>query len=98
MLIKEHLNNMEHFPASKGWLEMWKLHELRETFITREADDMPRMTIKSWIECLPELTDWYDLKDSWSMDELGQLLKVLSDSGIATKNKNEQRGKNQNNV
>ena len=46
------------------WFKNWKLwYGLRETGITKEADDIPQMTIKSSIERLSELTDGYDLND-----------------------------------
>ena len=56
MLIKARLNRDElaAFTASNGWLEKFKqTYGLRETRITGEADDIPRMTIQSWTERLP---------------------------------------------
>ena len=55
MLIKERLNKDELalFTASDGWLEKFKqAYGLREVRITGEADDIPKMTIQSWIERL----------------------------------------------
>ena len=44
MLIKEGINNTEHFSTSNCWLEKWKLScGLRETCITAEADDIPQI-------------------------------------------------------
>ena len=31
--------------------------------ITGEADDIPKITIQSWIERLPELTSGYELRN-----------------------------------
>ena len=59
MLVIERLNKDElvTLTASNGWLEKFKeKYGLRETRITGEADDIPKMTIQSWIERLPELT------------------------------------------
>ena len=56
MLIKERLNkdDLATFIASNGWLEKFKqTYGLCETRITGEADDIPRMTIQSWVESLP---------------------------------------------
>ena len=64
MLIKERLNNddLATFTASNGWLEKFKItYGLRETRIAGEADDVPRSTIQSWIERLPELIAGYQL-------------------------------------
>lgn len=49
MLIKERLNknDLATFTASNGWLEKFKqTYGLRETRITGEADDIPKMTIQ----------------------------------------------------
>ena len=62
ILIKERLNKDEFatFAASNGWLEKLKqTYGQRETSIIGEADDIPKMTIQSWIERLPELTSGY---------------------------------------
>ena len=48
MLVKERLNKdkLATFTASNGWLEKFKqTYGLRETSITGEADDIPKMTI-----------------------------------------------------
>ena len=53
MLIKERLNKDElaSFTGSDGWLEKFKqTYRLREARITGEEDDIPKMTIQSWIE------------------------------------------------
>lgn len=66
MLIKEKLgkNDVAAFTASNGWLEKFKqTYGIRETRVTGEADDIPTMTIQSWIERLPELTEGYELKN-----------------------------------
>ena len=55
MLIKERLNKDElaSFTGSDGWLEKFKqTYRLPEARITGEADDIPKMTIQSWIERL----------------------------------------------
>ena len=77
MLIKERLNKDElaTFTASNDWLEKFEpTCRLYETRITGEVDDIPRMTIQSWIEGLPEQTSGYWLR---SMDELGLFSKDL---------------------
>ena len=59
MLVIERLNKDElvTLTASNGWLEKFKQkYGLHETRITGEVDDIPKMTIQSWIERLPELT------------------------------------------
>ena len=58
-----------------------------------EADDIPRMTIQSWIERLPELTAEYELKDIWNMDELGLFFEALPEKGLAQKSKKCKGGK-----
>ena len=82
------------FTASNGWLEKFKqTYGLHETRITGEADDIPRMTIQSWIDCLPELTAEYELKDIWNMDELGLFFKALPEKGLVQKSKKCKGGK-----
>ena len=52
ILIKERLNKDElaTFTASNSWLEKFKqTYRLHEMKITGEADDIPKMTIQSWI-------------------------------------------------
>ena len=96
MLIKARLNRdkLAAFTASNGWLEKFKqTYRLRETRITGEADDVPRMTIQSWIERLPELTAEYELKDIWDMDELGLFFKALPEKGLVQKSKKCKGGK-----
>ena len=88
MLIKERLNKDElsTSTASNGWLEKFKQTcGLRETRITGAADDIPEMTIQSWIERLPELTSGYELRNIWNMDELGLFFKALTEKGLVQK-------------
>ena len=69
MLIKERLNRDElaTFTASNGWLEKFKqIYGLRGTRITGEADNIPEMTIQSWIERLSELTSGYEIRTCFS--------------------------------
>ena len=88
MLIKESLNKDElaTSTASNGWLKMFKLtYGLCKTRITGEADDIPKMTIQSWIERLPELTSGCELRNIWNMDELDLFFKALPEKGLAEK-------------
>ena len=96
MLIKERLNKdeLDEFTASNGWLETFKqTYGLRETRITGEVDDIPKMTIQSWIERLPELTSGYELRNIWNMDELGLFFKGLSEKGLIEKSRRCKGGK-----
>ena len=80
MLIKERLNkdNLNSFTALNGLLEKFNLaYGICETQIRGEADNIPWMTIQSWIDRLPELTTGYELKNVWNMDELGLPEKSL---------------------
>ena len=80
MLTKKRLNKdqLATFITSNGWLEKFKqTYRLRETRIAGEANDIPKMTIQSWIERLPELTSGYELKNIWNMDEMGLFFKAL---------------------
>ena len=85
MLTKKILNKDElaTFTASNCWLEECKLtYGLRKTRITGKVDDIPKMTIQSWIERLTELTSGYELRNIWNMDELGLFFKALREKGI----------------
>ena len=69
--------------ALNGWLEKFKqTYRLRETRITGETDDIPKMTTHSWIERLPELTSGYELRNIWNMDELGLFFKTLPEKAL----------------
>ena len=96
MLVKERLNKdkLATFTASNGWLEKFKqTYGLRETSITGEADDKPKMTIQSWIGRLPELTSGYELRNMWNMDELGLFFKALLEKDLVEKPRRCKRGK-----
>ena len=71
------------FAASNGQLEKFKqTYGTHETRITGKADNTPKMTIKSWIEHLPELSSGYELKNIWSMDKLSLFFKALLEKGL----------------
>ena len=59
--VKERLSSEEgqsfqDFTASNGWLESFKdSYGIRETRIVGEGDDVSVMTVKFWLERLPEL-------------------------------------------
>ena len=94
--IKESLNDssLDSFTASNGWLEKWKSCDgIRDTRITREADDVSVSTVRSWIERLPELVKGYKLEDVWNMDELGLFFKLLPNKGLIEKTKSKIGGK-----
>ena len=61
--------------------------------ITGEADDIPKITIQSWIERLPELTSGYELRNIWNMDELGLFFKALPEKGLVEKSRRCKGGK-----
>ena len=87
MLIKERLNKNEltMLTASNGWLEKFKqMYGLRETRITGQADDIPKMIIQSRIEYLPDLTSGYKLRNICNMDERGLFFKVLPEKALLT--------------
>ena len=80
MLIKEILNKDELAlsTASNGWLEKFKqTYGLHQTRITDEADEIPKMTIQSSTERLPELNSGQKLTNIWNMDELGLFFTAL---------------------
>ena len=82
--IKEMLNDnsLDDFVASNGWLEEWKAqYGIRETRLSREADDVSITTVKSWIERIPELTK------GCVLSEYGLLFKLLPDKGLIEKGK-----------
>ena len=56
--VKESLKDslLDSFTASSGWLENGKAaYGIRETLITGEVNDVSFLTVKSWIERIPEL-------------------------------------------
>ena len=90
ILIKERLSKHElaTFTASNGWLETLKqTYGLRETRITGEANDIPKMTIQSWIGHLPELTSGCELRNIWNMDELGLFFEALPEKSLVEKSR-----------
>ena len=77
---------MTSFSASNDWLQKFKVaYGICEMLIRDEADNIPRMTIQSWIDCLPNLTTVCELKSIWKMDELELFLKTLPERSLAQK-------------
>ena len=61
------------------WLEKFTLADaIREMRIRGEAEDIPQMTIQSWIKCLSKITTDHELEYIWNLDELGLFFKALS--------------------
>ena len=88
MLIKERLNkdDLTSFTTSNVCLEKLKpAYGIRETRITSKPDNIPRMTIQSWIERLPELATDYELKKICNIDELGLFFKALTEKCLVQK-------------
>ena len=86
--IKTELNdsNLRDFESCNGWLEYFKKRfGLRQTRIVGEAGDVPKTTIKAWMERLPEIIQGYSADDAWNMDESGFFFKALPDTGLAKK-------------
>ena len=77
--IKTELNdsNLGNFKASNGWLEEFKKRfGLSETRIVGEAGDVP-ITIKAWMEQLPEIIQGYSADDICNMMNQGSFLKLF---------------------
>ena len=78
LLIKEHLAKpeLEGFNASKRWLECFKkAHGIREYRISGEGEDVPLVTVKAWLERLPNIAKDYEPCNQWNIDKLGLFLK-----------------------
>ena len=87
---------LEDFTASNGWLEKFKItYGIRETTTTiaGEAGDVPIMTVKAWLERLPELIKDYSPENIINMDELGLFFKALPTKGLVEKGKKGRGGK-----
>ena len=96
LLIKEQLANpaLEGFHASYGWLESFKkIHGIREYRICGEGDDVPIVTVKAWLERLPDIIKDYESCNQWNMDELGLFFEALLDKGLVQKKKSSKGGK-----
>lgn len=94
--IKEKLKNSDYddFGASDGWLDGWKSsYSIKERRIVGEAGDVSGETITSWMERVNELTEGYDLKDIWNMDESGCFFKALPERGLVQKGQQSKGGK-----
>ena len=97
--VKERLSeegqNFQDFTASNGWLESFKdSYGIRETRIVGEGDDVSVMTVKSWLERLPELTKGFAPQDIINMDEFAVFFRALPDKGLREKGKSSRGGKN----
>ena len=100
MFIKERLNKDElaMFTTSNRWLEKFKqTYRLREMRITGKVENIPKMTIQSLIERLPELTSGYELRNIWNMDKLVFLFKALLENGLVEKSRKSKGSKSLNN-
>ena len=90
MLIKETVNKEEFstLTASNGQSGRFKpTYGLRETRISGKTDDIPKMTIQSWIERMSELTSGYELRKYWNMDELGFFFITLLGKSLVAKSR-----------
>ena len=96
IFIKENLKKSDYddFGASDGWLDGWKSsYSIKERRIVGEAGDVSGKTITSWMERVNELTEGYDLKDIWNMDESGCFFKALPERGLVQKGQQSKGGK-----
>ena len=78
--IKESLkdSSLDSFTGSNGWLEKWKaMYGIQETNIAGEADNVSILTVKSWIEKIPDLVRGYKLEGIWNMNKLGIFLSFF---------------------
>ena len=55
---------------------------MREKRLYGESDDVSTMTVKAWIDQLPELCHRYETQNILNLDELGLFLKDLSRKSI----------------
>ena len=68
------------FHVSNRWFESFKTTygiRKRTSVISGEAGDVAIITVKAWMERLPELVKGYSHEDVLNMDELGLLFKTL---------------------
>ena len=66
MLIRERLNKDElgTSTASNGWFKIFKqTYGLRETRITGEVDDIPKMTIQTWLNICQNFSSGCELRN-----------------------------------
>ena len=88
MLIKERLNkdDLSSFTTLNSWLEKFKLvQEICERRIIDKVDNIPQMTIQSWIERLSKLATGHELKKIWNMAKLGLFFNALSEKSLVQK-------------
>ena len=79
---------LKGFNTSKLWLEYFKkAHGIREYHINKEGQDVPMMTVKAWLERLPNIAKDYEQCNQWNMDELGLFFETLPNKGFVKKKK-----------
>ena len=86
--VEESLNDrfLDGIFPSRGWLETWKSrYGIRKTLITGEPNGIPATTKEAWIERIPEVIKFYELKNIWKMDESDLFFKLLPEIGLIEK-------------
>ena len=80
------LPELKGFNTSKLWSEYFKkAHGIREYHLNKEGQDVPMMTVKAWLERLPNIAKDYEQCNQWDMDDLGLFSKLCQIKDLSRK-------------
>jgi hypothetical protein len=78
--------NVDNFSASNGWLESFvKRNNLAFGKLCGDSGDVNGATVINWKERLPTLTEGYEPRDIYNMDESGLFFKTSADKSFYEK-------------
>ena len=84
----------DDFKASNGWLDRFKSrHNIGNAKLCGERADVDPVTVDSWKDRLPEITEYYTPNDIYNLDETGLFFHALPDKSLVVKGSNCAGGK-----
>ena len=82
------------FKASDSWLDKWKKHfNIKSKAVVGESGGVSCVTVSSWKERLPVITEGYKAEDIYNLDETSCFWRALPEKGFGQRGKQCKGGK-----